>query len=82
MPLGFRLHPGGMPAISRGLRTAPPPVNAPRQTPIPEGSQPVRSIVNTSRLNARWHPFGMRVVSGWMEIRWCRSCLAPPPANS
>ncbi len=48
----------------------------------------MRSIVNTSRLNARWHPFGMRVVSGWMEIRWCRSWssrgfeMRPPSAVS
>jgi hypothetical protein len=83
-------HPGGMPAINRGWRTAPPPDDVPGiDIPIParcdgatarrEGSQPVGTIRRRPRLAARWHPSRMPIV--FREIRWCRSCLAPPPAN-
>ncbi len=47
--------------------------------PIPEGSQSVGAIKSCQRIVACLHPSGIRIV--FREIRWCRSCLAPPPAN-
>ena len=73
-------HPGGMPAIGRGLSGATPPDNVPANNPIPKGSQ---GFPDHRPPRAGPHLLASLRDAGFHSpaIRWCRSGLAQPPAN-
>ena len=86
-PLSFVSHPGGMPAISRGLSGAIPPEHAHTNVPIPEGSQPwvIAPQCSFDRTHPPgWHPSGMhdlvRTVSGGVAPLNPRLMAFKPPA--
>ncbi len=75
-----RSQPGGLPAISRWWRAATPPEPGRTRTNLPA----TRRVASQAATGSCWHPC-RDAASAWRGLatcnRWCRSFLAPPPAN-